>query len=136
MRNYLIAGAYVLWAAAPVSAQSFEADNGVQVMPVPGGFAVTGDAGLGARGVWCGAADYARTRAGAGNNGQRLYIAAAREPGLGQRGAVTFTLDPAGLTPSRVTILGTSLARAGANLSVGHAYGFCADGKLVTDGKG
>ncbi|WP_299411774.1 hypothetical protein [uncultured Sulfitobacter sp.] len=133
MRLIVQCAAFAAVMAGPAQAATFKAENGVRVVPVSGGFSVTGDAGLGARGMWCAAADYARSRAGAGN-AQRLYIAQGRTPGIGQRGAIVFTLNAAGLTPSSVTILGASLKKAGANLSVGHAYGFCADSKLVTDG--
>jgi hypothetical protein len=43
---------------------------------------------------------------------------------------VVFTLDPSGLQPTPVVIVGASLRRAGATLSVGHAITFCADFKL------
>lgn len=112
--------------------QSFVAQNGVEVLPLTNGFSVANDPEMGARGIWCAAADYARRGAGA-MSAQRLFVAQDRGTGLGQRGAVAFTLDPTGLTPSSVIILGPSLARAGANLSVGHAFGFCADRRTVTD---
>lgn len=119
--------------AGPAIAKDFKAANGVIVVPHANGFAVTGDAGLGARGIWCAAADYA-SRSKRVKNGQRLYVAQDRERGLGQRKLVVFTLNPAGLTPSSATILGSSISRAGANLSVGHAIGFCADHKLSRGG--
>lgn len=118
-----------LLVVAPAHAADFRAKNGVSVRASDNGFLVTGDAGLGARGIWCAASDYARSRAGA-TNGQRLYIAQGRTPGLGRRDPVAFTLDPAGLTPTSPNILAQTLRQAGANLSVGHAIGFCADGKL------
>lgn len=122
-----------LMVAGPAAAQGFKAENGVIVVPHSNGFAVTGDAGLGARGIWCAAADYARGHEGA-KSAQRLYIVQDRAPGLGQRKPVVFTLDPAGLIPSSVLILGASLSRAGANLSIGHAYSYCADSKLARSG--
>ncbi|MCX7566426.1 hypothetical protein OS189_08735 [Sulfitobacter sp. F26169L] len=133
MRGFIAGLSFMALMAGPVAAQGFKAENGVIVLPVAGGFSVTGDAGLGARGMWCAAADYARKREGA-RASQRLYIAQGRTAGLGQRDPVTFTLSAQGLTPVGVIVLGSSLARAGANLSVGHAYGFCADSKLVRDG--
>lgn len=127
MNRFHIGFAVALLAAGPAVAQTFKAENGVLVDPVANGFAVSGDAGIGAPGVWCGAADYARKHEGVRGN-QRLYVAEGRKAGRGQ--PVVFTLDPAGLTPSTATILGSSLSRAGANLSVGHAYSFCADSRL------
>ena len=129
MRNLVLSSAVIATMAAPAQAQTFKAENGVKVEPAGSEFLVTGDAGLGARGIWCAAADYARSNGGA-RDAQRLYVAKGRKAGLGQRGSVAFTLDPSGLTPSSVLILGTSIAKAGANLSVGHAYSFCADSKL------
>lgn len=114
--------------AAPLSAQTFRAENRVTVTPETGGFSVLNGGGQGARGMWCAAADYARDVLGAAG-AQRIYVAEDRA--RGQRGPVRFTLDAAGLTPSRVSILGSSIRTAGANLSVGHAFSFCADFKLI-----
>lgn len=116
--------------AAPAMAQTFRAENRVKVAPVDGGFEVLGDAGFGARGMWCAAADYARSELGA-KGGDRIYIAQGRTPGLGQRKAVKFTMDATGLSPSNVVIVGASLRKAGSSLAVGHAYQFCSDHKLV-----
>jgi hypothetical protein len=110
------------------AAQAFEADNGVGVDAAQGGILVTGDAGQGARGMWCAAADYARDVLGAAGY-QRLYVAVARSPGLGQRAPVLFTTDAAGLDPAPVFLVGASLARAGSSLSVDHALGFCRDAR-------
>lgn len=113
--------------AAPLGAQTFHAKNGVTATPDAGVFSVANGGGLGARGMWCAAADYARDVLGA-NGSQRIYVAEDRA--RGQRGPVRFTLDATGLTPSRVSIIGASIRTAGANLSVGHAISFCADFKL------
>ncbi|KEJ89285.1 hypothetical protein [Sulfitobacter donghicola] len=121
--------------AGPAAAQSFKATNGVIVRPAGNGFSVTGDGGFGARGIWCAAADYALRNERA-RNAQRLYISKPRKPGLGQRDPITFTLNPQGLTPVSASILGASLRQKGANLSVGHAIGFCADHKLTRGGRG
>lgn len=129
MRN-ILSLLILVWLASPVAAQAFRAENRVTVTPAPGGFEISNGGGFGARGMWCAAADYARTvLAAAGTD--RVYIARARSPGLGQRAAVLFTLDPTGLVPAPVTIVGASLRRAGANLSVDHAYGFCADARII-----
>ncbi|MGC1504375.1 MAG: hypothetical protein WA782_09580 [Sulfitobacter sp.] len=117
-------------APAVLSAQEFRAENHVKVTGVAGGFEVANGGGYGARGMWCAAADYARRVLGAHGH-DRVYIAVARTPGLGQRAPVRFTLDPAGLNPSSVTIVGASLRKAGASLSVDHAYQFCADAKVI-----
>jgi hypothetical protein len=125
MRVFILA-AFAALIAAPLAAQTFKAVNDIEVSPTAGGFAVQGDGGTGARAMWCAAADYAFERAGAAG-ADRLYIAEGRTPGIGQRSPVTFTLDPAGLTPSAVLVTGLSLRSAGANLSVGHARSFCSN---------
>lgn len=129
MRRLLLPLALCL-AATTVQAQTFRADNRVTVIAVPGGFEVRGDAGHGARGMWCAAADYALRVLGA-DGFDRIYIAEERTPGLGQRAPVKFTMNPAGLVPSNVLVLGASLRTAGATLSVDHAIGFCADSKVI-----
>lgn len=130
----MIGKAVTLIAALTVStallAQEFRAENHVFVVSVAGGFDVVDGGGYGARGIWCAAADYARKVLGASGTA-RIYIAEGRPPGLGQRAPVRFTLDPTGVDPSLVTIVGASLRKAGASLSVDHAYQFCADAKLI-----
>lgn len=129
MSRLLICGAIALMGAGPSAAQEFIAQNGVQVVPVSGGFSVQGDAGVGARGMWCAAADYARSVEGA-RAPQRIYVA----EGTKGRGSVTFTLEGAGQSRTPVTIVGLTVRNAGANMGVGHAIGFCADHKLLRSG--
>ncbi len=119
-----------LFVAAPVSAQSFFAENRVVVNGTAGGFEVSGGGGYGARGMWCAAADFARDVLGAAGV-DRIYIAQGRTPGFGQRAPVRFTLDPTGLLPKPVFVVSASLRQAGSNLSVDHAYQFCADAKVI-----
>ncbi len=118
--------------AAPLAAQGYRAENRVTVNPLPGGsFEVIEGGGYGARGMWCAAADYARDVLGARGTA-RVYVKRARGPSQtvpGRKGAV-FTLDPTGLDPVPVTITGSSTRRPGSNLSVDHAYSFCADSRL------
>ena len=130
MRRTLWLAFAAAFLAVPVSAQAFKAENRVIVLPVPGGFAVKSDGGFGARGMWCAAADYARDVLGA-RGGQQLYVAEGRRPGLGQRAPVRFTLDPTGLVPRGVFIVGNSLQTAGSTLTVDHAYSFCADARVI-----
>jgi hypothetical protein len=128
MIRSLTVAALAVALAAPVAAQTFRAENRVNVTAVAGGFTVENGAGFGARGMWCAAADYARDVLDARGT-QRIYVAEDRK--MRQRGPVKFTLDSAGLTPSSILILGSSIRTAGANLSVDHAGQFCADSKLV-----
>lgn len=130
MTRFITLLAAAVLTATTVHAQEFRAQNRVTVVSVPGGFEVRGDAGHGARGMWCAAADYARRVLGAGGF-DRIYIAEGRVPGIGQRAPVKFTMDPSGLIPSNVLVLGASLRTAGASLSVDHAIGFCADSKVI-----
>lgn len=130
MKRLLICGAVALLGAGPVAAQSFKAQNGVVVVPVTGGFLVEGGAGLGARGMWCAAADYAQHVIGA-RAPQRLYVAEPLQKG---RRGVTFTLDANGETRTPVTIVGLTVRNKGANMGIGHAIGFCADHKLLRSG--
>ena len=111
------------------SAQAFRAESRLIVVPLNAkDFEVIEDRGEGPRGIWCAAADFARSRLGAGG-GDRLYIKSGRGPSLtavGRKGVV-FTLDPArlGVEPSRG--YSVSLRKVGYNLPVGHAYSFCTD---------
>lgn len=130
MRTFLFIAALCSLVPLAGHAQVFRAENRVAVVGVADGFEVRGDGGLGARGVWCAAADYARDVLGA-HGFARLYIAEGRAPGLGQRDPVRFTLDPTGLRPTPVFVVGASLRTAGATLSVDHAQTFCADSKLL-----
>lgn len=104
--------------AAPAMGQD------LQITPAPGGFFVENDREHGARGMWCAAGKYAR-KTGATAPGQRIYVAEARRPGLGQRGPVKFTFDPRGLTPRSVFLLGASFRQAGTSMSVQHAQSLC-----------
>lgn len=130
MRRKLLVASFVMGISTPLYAQEFTAENRVAVTGVAEGFEVVNGGGYGARGMWCAAADYARTILGARGNA-RMFIAEGRTPGLGQRAPVRFTLDPTGLDPSPVFIVGASLRRAGASLSVDHAYQFCADARVI-----
>ena len=130
MWRRILSAAALAMLAVPVAAQGFRAENRVTVLPAPGGFDVQSGGGFGARGMWCAAADYARDALGA-RGGQRIYVAVGRRPGLGQRAPVRFTLDPTGLTPQSVFIVGSSLQTAGSALSVDHAFSFCADAKVI-----
>lgn len=122
MKRFSVCGAVALMAAAPLAAQTFTAQNGVIVVPVADGFSVQDGGGLGARGMWCAAADYARRVEGA-RAPQRIYVAQGRKG----RGAVTFTLDAGHNAVTPITIVGLTVRNTGANIGVGHAIGFCAD---------
>jgi len=108
----------------PVIGQSLHAQTELQVTPTSGGFLVENDGENGARGMWCAAGSYAEAN-GAASPRQRIYVAEARAPGLGQRDPVKFTLDPSGLTPQSVLLIGASFRQAGTSMSVQHALSLC-----------
>ncbi|SFS68679.1 hypothetical protein SAMN04488040_1558 [Sulfitobacter marinus] len=112
--------------AGPLAAQRYPANGRLVFTPLENGVRIEGDTGNGAGGIWCAAADYARDELGARSD-QDLYVSEPRIRGLGHPNAVSFTLDPTGLTPVEVLIVGPSLNRQGSRLSVGHALSFCPD---------
>lgn len=125
MKRLMIGASLALLAAGPLAAQSYTAQNGVRVTGSGSSFTVAGGNGYGARGIWCAAADYARVAAGA-STAQRVYVVSNG----GSRNTVRFSLSARGLKPSKVTSIGNSISTPGANLTIGHAIGFCADRKL------
>ncbi len=110
--------------ATPAIGQGLPLRYDVQITPAADGFFVENDRENGARGMWCAAGTYAQ-QTGAMAPGQRIYVAEARSPGLGQRGPVKFTFDPTGLTPRSVFLLGASFRQAGTSMSVQHALSLC-----------
>ena len=114
---------------ATAQAGTFRAENRIKVIS-SGGSVFTAERRDGARGAWCAAADYALTVLGAGGT-RRIYVAPLS---TSNRNSVRFTLDPAGLTPVSVLSVGASIKQPGANLSVNHACGFCADFRLINRG--
>lgn len=113
--------------AVPATAQSFVAENRVAVTGAGQQITLSEDGGFGARGMWCAAADYARRVLGAGETA-RLRV---ERPRSTPRGPVTFALGAPERGTFSVMIVGTSLRQKGANLSVGHAFSFCADAKII-----
>lgn len=112
--------------ATPAAAQTLRVERSVNVTGTASGFEVQNGGGLGARGIWCGAATYAQDVLGASDT-TRIYVGQTQA-----RGPVAFTLNPAGLTPIAVSSLGASIRQAGANLSVAHASIFCNDFRLIS----
>ena len=129
LRTALVSLTLAAALAAPAAAQSLRVEQRVNVSATANGFAVQNGGGLGARGMWCGASTYATKVLGASGT-DRIYVSKGRGRGLGARGPVEFTLNPAGLTPQPATILGASINQPGANLSVAHAGQFCIDFRI------
>ncbi|MGC1495899.1 MAG: hypothetical protein WA790_08820 [Sulfitobacter sp.] len=128
MRPLILAA---LCASLPITAnaQAFRAESHLIVVPLNGSdFEVIEDNGEGPRGMWCAAADFAKSRMHS-TGGKRLYIKSGRGPSISTAGrkGVVFTTDPArlGVEPSRGYSI--SLTKVGYNLPVGHAYSFCSD---------
>ncbi len=129
MYRYILPIAAALLSVSPAMAQTFRAENRVMVTPVTDGFVITSGGDHGAMGMWCAAADYARKVLGAAGT-DRIYISQGRNPGLGQRGPVRFSMDGSGLRSKPVVVVGASLSEPGSNLSVDHAYQFCTSARL------
>lgn len=110
--------------AVPGMGQSVQPQRDLNITPVAGGFLVENDSEHGARGMWCAAGHYAQT-IGAASPKQRIYVAEARTPGLGQRSAVAFTLDPSGLATRPAFLVGASFRQTGSSMSVQHALSIC-----------
>lgn len=129
MKTIFAGASLVAILASPLAAQGYIPNGKLDITPLPNGVRIAGTTGHGARGTWCAAADYALDELGASGS-QNLYVSEPRSRGLGKSSAVSFTLDPTGLSPSNVFVTGTSLSRRGAMLTVNHALTFCADLRL------
>ncbi|MGA9254792.1 MAG: hypothetical protein WBV78_17795 [Roseobacter sp.] len=111
-----------------IAAQAYRSVNWLFVVPVNADtFEVIDDRGESARAIWCAAADYVRA-AGLDGVRKRIYIVEPRGPSRTQANAIAvmFTTNPdeeMAKTPSSYSV---SVKRKGENLSVGHAYNFCA----------
>ena len=128
IRISFIAATLAAMAATPVFAQTFRAENRVNVTPAAGtAFQITSGGGYGARGTWCAASDYAQDVLGATGT-TRMYVTGPR---TSTSDPVTFDLDASAITPQSVLIVGSSLRQAGANLTVDHAYQFCYDARIT-----
>jgi hypothetical protein len=108
-------------------AQEFTAENRMNVTPGgDGSFEVSGQAELWARDYWCAAGDYARREL-------RLPVTAriaVIEPYARGSHTVAFRPQPDARPEFRAVVMGLSIRNAGASLSVGQAYGYCADYRL------
>jgi len=122
MKHVILAAALV---ATPLAASAFEAVTDVTVTPVQNGYSVPDGGGYGARGVWCAAAEYARSELRLPAT-SRLYIVSPR---TSPRGPVVFSAEPQGTARNSVFITGQSLRQPGASLNLTHALTFCADAK-------
>jgi hypothetical protein len=129
MRHFYAAAVSLACFTLPLSAQGYIPNGKLDFTPAPNGVTIAGTTGHGARGTWCAAADYALNRLGA-SGAQNLYVSSPRTKGGGRNSVVSFTLDPTGLTPSNVFLVGGSLDRKGAELTINHALTFCADLRL------
>jgi len=131
-RSLAALGVGLSLAAAPLSAQSFRAENRVIVNSLGGtDFEVIEGGEFGARSIWCAASDYAQDVLGASGT-QRLYVTGARAAARtlpGRKGVVFSTEAPEG-GGSSVLVLSSSIRTVGSNLSVDHSYQFCRDRRL------
>lgn len=112
---------------APLAAQPFHAANHMTVAPLGDGtFEVRGRAELWARDYWCAAGDYGQRVLGLPVTA-RLVVT---EPYSRSHRWVAFGPIPDARPEFRAVVLGLSIRKAGASLSVGQARGFCADYRL------
>ncbi len=128
MRRHLLA---IAFAALPAmaGAQSFTAENRLEVVPLNGGqFEVIEARGEGPRGIWCAAADFARDRLGV-PGAERVYISRGRGPSVSgaRRKSVIFTTDPDVLSRPPFQSVSLSTDQVGMGLPVNHAHQFCID---------
>ncbi|MGC3936448.1 hypothetical protein ACOTTU_01435 [Roseobacter sp. EG26] len=110
-----------------LAAQPFRAVNRLFVYPLSADtFEVIEDRGVGARGIWCAAADYTKA-AGLDGARKRMYILEPRGPSKTVQGrmGVVYTLNPDDALRNTPTSYSVSVKRVGENLPVGHAYLFC-----------
>lgn len=132
MRILSLTLAATMTLATVANAQTFRAENRVNVTPQSGGlFAVDTASRYGARGAWCAGADYAIDVLGA-NGSERLTVRSAQST---NSGPVTFGLGAGNTTPVGVTGTSAALRTAGSNLSVNHAFQFCHDARLINTGR-
>lgn len=129
LRSIVPLVAVVATIALPLEAQTFRAENRVNVTAGPNNtLSISSGGEYGARGMWCAAADYAQDVLGA-RGIDRLVIEAPR---TSTRGPVVFAVKGRNdVSGGGVQIIGASLRTAGANLSVDHAYQFCHDARLT-----
>jgi hypothetical protein len=126
MKNGFLTAILVGTLAVPASAATFTAENSVKVTSLAGkSFEVAPDRKFGVPGQWCGAADYAKRVLGVTGT-ERLYV-----QGQGStRRSVVFGLDPAGATPSSISVVSNSANTPGANFSVQRAFLFCIEQRV------
>ncbi|KIN60404.1 hypothetical protein Z945_1375 [Sulfitobacter noctilucae] len=121
----LITGAF----HATAQVRSFEAVNHLQVIPISQtDFEVIESNGLGARGMWCAAADYL-VNGPLNDTDGRLYVKTPRGPSVtvsGRTGAV-FTLDASTLPDGPKRSYSVSVRTPGLGLPILHAFQFCKD---------
>ncbi|NOR30912.1 MAG: hypothetical protein GQ539_07440 [Sulfitobacter sp.] len=110
-------------------AQSYEAINGLNVIPLGGSsFEVIEARGEGPSGIWCAAASYAQDRVGLSNT-TRLYIKTPRGPSISGAGrtGVVFTSDPNDLPSPPIKSYSISVDQQSIGLTIGHSIQYCQD---------
>ncbi|WP_227269789.1 hypothetical protein [Roseobacter weihaiensis] len=126
MRRFLI-GLVIASMGLPAAANVYRTVNRLYVVPITADtFEVIEDRGVGARGIWCAAADYTRA-AGLDGLRKRLYIVEPRGPSrtMANQIGVVFTVNPDEQMRNTPSSYSVSVKRRGENLGVGHAYNFC-----------
>ncbi|MBB3992969.1 hypothetical protein GGR95_000588 [Sulfitobacter undariae] len=125
MRSTIIATILATVLPLAANAQSYRAVNSMDVVPLgQSTFEVIRSGGMGPRGVWCAAADYAENRLGTRG---RIYISQGSAPSRSVAGqkSVVFTTDAASLSQAPSKSLTLSMTKVGVGLPVDHAIQFC-----------
>ena len=118
------------------AAQAYRAENWLLVVPLNTfDFEVIEDRGVGARGIWCAAGEFAQNVLALPAE-ERLYIKTPRGPsvsGVGRRGVV-FTTDASRAEGDAGQSYSVTVRRAGENLPSHHARQFCRDNLIELEG--
>ena len=135
MKTHAFAFCAALLAATPLAAQSYVADNRLQVNGVgPTSFEVVERRGLGARHQWCAAAQYVEDVLGI-RTPVDLIIEVPRGPSqtVPGRSGVTFTIDADRVSAPLTTSSSVTNRTAGLTMRSGHAHAFCHDFCVVNE---
>lgn len=126
MRSFFIF-ALILMGATVATADTYRAINRLYVQSItPDTFEVIEDYSVGARGIWCAAADYVQA-IGRDRTGLRMYVQEPRGPSrtVPNRIGVVFTIRPDEVLRDTAPSYSVTVKRVGENLPVHHARLFC-----------
>lgn len=126
-KRLCLATIILCFATAVYAQQAYRAINWLYVVPMTDDtFEVIEDRGVGARDMWCAAADYVRI-IGRDRARLRLYVQEVRGPSrtIPDRIGVVYTLKPDDMLKNTPSSYSVTVTNVGENLDVGHARNFC-----------